>query len=310
MKAATGFRSLLEFFLPVSCLGCGGRMVPEESARGWCGRCGARLRPPPAPGCGRCQAPLGTARQPHRQCRECAHWPGELVAAGAAAAMAGPAHRLVHALKYEGWRALAPTLARRMEPVARRLVPRLEEDPADGSSGLVVVPIPTTRTRARSRGYNQAELLAREVARRLEFPVVTGALRRVEEGGTQVALDPAARRANVRHAFRSGVRGGDAALGAGRILLVDDVLTTGATIEAAARALVAGGARRVAAVTFARALPDPAPGDDLPEDPEALGELLDPVLPGAWTERPPAPGSQRSGPSGGHGDGEPPRRLH
>lgn len=312
-----GLRELVEFFLPTTCLGCGVRMTPEESHRVWCGRCGARLRPPPGPGCPRCQAPLGTGAPAERPCRECAGWPPELMAAEAAVALGAPADRLVHGLKYEGWSVLASDLAERMEAAARRLLVRLEEDGADGRArvGTVVVPVATTTSRERQRGYNQAELVARCLAPRLGRPLEE-ALQRVDGGETQVALHPEARRSNVKRAFRCRGWGSDGGQG-GRpggprpVLLIDDVLTTGATAEAAARALIEAGCPRVAVLTFARALPDPAPGRDVPEDPEALGELLDPVLPGAWGHRRSPPSAPRSGPHGvAHGDGAPSRRLH
>lgn len=296
---------LLDFFLPAACLGCGARMVPEESDRVWCGRCGPRLRPPPAPGCPRCQAPLGTGARREATCRECAPWPPELVGAGAAVAMKGPAHRLVHALKYDGWPEVAPALAERMVPVARGLLPRLtpgsfESSEREGEAPMgppvtrgrpPVIPVPTTASRERERGYNQAALLARYVADALDLPL-QHVLERREEGRTQVALNPSARRANVRQAFR--YIGGQRSPVPGAALLVDDVLTTGATAEAAAQALAEGGIQRVALLTFARSLPEPAPGNDVAEDPEALGELLDPVLPAAWQGRADADGTRRS----------------
>jgi predicted amidophosphoribosyltransferase len=112
----------------------------------------------------------------------------------------------------------------------------------------VVVPVPTTSSRLRARGYNQAGLLADRVGARLGLPV-GDALERVRGDVSQTALTPEERRSNVRGAFRcSGpVRGAS-------VLLVDDVLTTGATAGEAATTLVAAGADRVVLVAFARAL--------------------------------------------------------
>jgi len=113
-----------------------------------------------------------------------------------------------------------------------------------------VVPVPTTRSRIRSRGYNQAELLAREFARRTGRTVVV-ALERAS-GTTQTALQPVARGANVAGAFRASAAA--ATLREAHVILVDDVLTTGATILECARALSDSGVRCVSAITFARAL--------------------------------------------------------
>ena len=117
----------------------------------------------------------------------------------------------------------------------------------------LIVPIPTTRRRARTRGYNQARLLAEVLADRVDMPLVD-ALERRHGGPTQVGLHPAERRANVKRAFtvRADVR---ATLTGARVLLVDDVLTTGSTAIEAARPLVQAGATQVFLSTFARALP-------------------------------------------------------
>ena len=121
------------------------------------------------------------------------------------------------------------------------------------SERYLIVPIPTTRRRARSRGYNQARLLAEAIADRIDMPLVD-ALERHQGGPTQVGLHPAERRANVRRAFtvRAEAR---ATLKGARVLLVDDVLTTGSTAMEAARPLVQAGATQVFLSTFARALP-------------------------------------------------------
>jgi predicted amidophosphoribosyltransferase len=120
----------------------------------------------------------------------------------------------------------------------------------DRAAGLdALVPVPLHRARLRERGFNQSALLAGSLATRLGVPVVD-ALERVRPTRSQVGLGRAARRRNVEDAFvpRAGLRAG-VVLG-----LVDDVATSGATLAAAARALHAAGAGRIAAVTFALAL--------------------------------------------------------
>lgn len=111
-----------------------------------------------------------------------------------------------------------------------------------------VVPVPISYWRARRRGFNQAELLGRAAAAELEIPVLPYALRRAHGRPPQASLDRAARLANLTGAFRPG----DGLFGRA-VLLVDDVVTTGATLAEAARAARAGGARRVSALVLSAA---------------------------------------------------------
>jgi ComF family protein len=206
-----------------------------------CAGCLAALREPPWPRCPRCHFPRGTGRAPASACLECASWPAALAHATASAVLEAPADALTHALKYGGWRGLA-------EPLGARMA-RLCPVPID----TVVVPVPTTAGRARQRGYNQAELLARAYAGTLGSRMLL-ALGRGTEGPSQVALAPDQRRRNVEGAF--AVRAGVSARLRGRaVALIDDVLTTGATACAAAQALERAGAAGVTVITFARALP-------------------------------------------------------
>lgn len=155
--------------------------------------------------------------------------------------LAPPVDDLVHALKYEGWPELADLMGRELSRVG------LPE--ADRSS--VVVPVPTTAERRRRRGYNQAELLAESFARHAGRSV-RRALERRAEGRSQTTLSPAERRENVRGVFAPAPSGGVAGE---RVLLVDDVLTTGSTAAEAATTLRGMGAAHVTLVAFARALP-------------------------------------------------------
>jgi ComF family protein len=156
--------------------------------------------------------------------------------------LASPVDDLVHALKYEGWPELADLMGRELARVA------LPE--ADRAS--VVVPVPTTAERRRRRGYNQAELLAERFARHSGRPLRL-ALERRAEGRSQTALTPAERRENVRGVFAPSSSG--VGVSGERVLLVDDVLTTGSTAAEAATTLEAMGAVHVTLVAFARALP-------------------------------------------------------
>jgi ComF family protein len=234
-------RELLELFLPRACLGCRDRVPPEDGDGLVCARCRTMLRRPPPPRCSRCDLPLGTGAPPGEACLECLDWPPLLVSARGAVVMEPPADALVHALKYGGWRSLGELMGSRMAAIALPLRGR-----------AVAVPVPTTEQRRRERGYNQATILAQVVARLKEVPLVE-ALER-PGGRTQVRLGPQERRRNVRGSFRarpdlgSRIEGRD-------VILIDDVLTTGATALAAVEALTEGGAGSVHLLTFARALP-------------------------------------------------------
>jgi len=122
-------------------------------------------------------------------------------------------------------------------------------DPALMRADLLV-PVPLTRARAAERGFNQSAVLARHISRLLGIPVAERAVRRVGRSRSQTKLSPEGRRKNVRGVFR--VRDPSAVRGK-RILIVDDVWTTGATAEELARALLGAGAREVSAIAAARA---------------------------------------------------------
>lgn len=237
--------ALLDLVFAPACLACDGPIASGDDARLVCRPCRARLRPLPAPACPRCGAPrLRTGRLDGPMCRECRTWPVAIRAARSAVLLHPPADRIVHQLKYRGWHALAGFMAETMARV--RLPPDVHRE------AHLVVPVPTTARRAAQRGYNQAALLAGAYAR-LTGRALEELLLRGRSAGSQTNLQPAARRANVAGAFRAAEGAGRTLQGA-HVLLVDDVLTTGATAGECARVLVQEGARCVSILTFARAL--------------------------------------------------------
>lgn len=235
------FQEIVELFLPRGCLGCGERLPPEEGEGLICAMCRVRLVPPTPPTCARCQVPKGTGDPRGEECLECRDWPEILRDARTAVTMGPTAGSIVHALKYRGWSQLASFMADRMA-----------RDPVWHLGGVILVPVPTTRWRRRTRGYNQAALLAKALSDLWSVPVVEGLDRR--GGRTQVRLNPRERLENVQGAFsfreasRSHIQDRE-------VILIDDVLTTGATALSAARALESGSPAGIHLRTFARALP-------------------------------------------------------
>ncbi len=241
MNLAALTKDLTDLFLPRGCLGCRDRIPPEEGDGLVCPRCLTLLRPPPSPRCLRCDAPFGTGRPKGAPCMECAGWPEVLVSARAAVVLEPPADALVYALKYDGWRALGGLMGGRMARVC----------PGDLADPLIV-PVPTTPGRQRTRGYNQALVLAETVAEELGEEVSEVLSR--PRGRTQVALGPSERRVNVEESFVA-VRDPGSRIRGRAVILIDDVLTTGATALSATAALAGEGASSVHLLTFARALP-------------------------------------------------------
>jgi ComF family protein len=238
--------SLGDLVLPRICPVCHRlRDVTEQGLI--CGVCWVRLPILPSPRCDRCGHPMNGP-----QCRWCALLPPYVRAARSVCwASGGVGLGVVHALKYREWHAVAPELGLRMSRLSWPL------DVAQERRALI--PVPLSAKRRRERGYNQSELLARVLSRSWNVPVMTDLIERVRHTETQTRLTPGERLHNVSGAFRARPSARNVLRGA-HVVLVDDVVTTAATLNACAAALCDGGARIVSFVTFGRA---PAIGDRL-----------------------------------------------
>jgi competence protein ComFC len=199
-----------------------------------CGTCRARIRRLEEPLCRRCGAEVESAR---KDCG-CRGRLKSLSRLRSAIAYEGPAEVALQRFKYHGWRRLA-------EPFALLMAERLA---VEGLSARWAVAVPLHSSRLRQRGFNQSELLTRELRKRLSLEEPPGELVRTRPTPPQVGHDRRWRLENVRDAFEW--RGPP--LDAQSILLVDDVATTGATLEACAAALRAGGSGPVMGVSVAR----------------------------------------------------------
>jgi len=200
-----------------------------------CDDCAGAL-PALGPACPRCALPGAGSI-----CGACLRRPPPWTRAHAAWRYDYPVDRLLQGLKYGGQLALAEPLG---EGLAETLLLRQAARPD------VVVPLPLAPGRQRTRGFDQARLIAAVVARRVGCPL-RPALARLRDAGPQAALPLAARAANVKDAFAAS-----APLAGVRIAIVDDVMTTGATLASAARAACAAGAE-VDVWVVARTLPPP-----------------------------------------------------
>jgi predicted amidophosphoribosyltransferase len=218
------------WLLPGACLLCESAVHPRDDDPLVCAACRARWSRLPDPLCERCGQPI----TPGVSCRLCPEWPVGFTGVRSAVWLEEQARRAVHYLKYEGWSRMAEPMADAMLPLACAM------------PTATLVPIPLSAARLRARGYNQSAELAGALQRRTGVPVASGALARRRDTGTQTALTPEARRANLAGAFV-------AVCVPPNPVLVDDVFTTGSTLAEAGAALLLAGAREVRGLTFARA---------------------------------------------------------
>ena len=235
--------TILHWVFPVDCAACG-HPAADRRLPFFCRRCWESIAPFKAPLCPRCGQPfdslLALAHSPGHQCRACRDKPPRFDCALSPYPYEGVLEQAICLFKYRRRDALATPLADLMLVWADRL------PPAD-----LVMPVPLHPTRLRTREFNQSLLLADRIARRLGLPLSFEHLERIRETRPQTELDRKDRARNVRRAF---IVREPAGLKGRRVLLVDDVLTTGSTVNDCARALHRAGAASISVLTLARRL--------------------------------------------------------
>lgn len=238
--AKSWLNAALAFVYPEACQICGGaRATPAEGYV--CDGCRAEVRFIQPPFCKRCGRPFDGDMTTPFECAKCREMGWHFHSARSAVLARDPVLEVIHRYKYQRALWFEPFLAGLLITAARPVLAGQRPD--------MIVPVPLHPAKQREREFNQAERLAGRLGAALRIPVNRRLLRRVRPTRTQTQLSRQERLANVQNAF--GLRDGRRLEG-GRIVLVDDVFTTGATTGACARALMEAGAGEVCVWTVAR----------------------------------------------------------
>lgn len=248
--------AVASLIFPAPCRICEATLV-TASGIPVCAACLEAIQAITGPQCARCGRPFvaGAAVPAGAQCHLCRRGAYDFDAARSWATYNDTLTRAIVLLKYHAVTPLAGWLAGRLADLATREPQAFAAD--------VVVPVPLHPARLRQRGHNQAELIARPLARRLGLPVKAALLARTRPRPEKRRLTRKERWSTVKGAYLAR----EGTVVDRRVLLVDDVFTTGATLDACSRALRKAGAARVSAVTVARVAPDWAPPQQPPARP-------------------------------------------
>jgi len=234
-------RTALDLIYPRNCQFCTEPLCDREPGV-ICASCLALAKRIESPFCQRCSLPFAGQINDPFECGYCQDIPFHFSRAVAACRAEGVVRDCIHRLKYNRELYYLPHLVDWLIAAGREHI--------DWTTIDAIVPVPLHPRKQRDREFNQAELLARDLSREFGKPLIGNGVRRVKETQTQTKLAAAERRVNLRAAFTAG-RGQVAGL---RLVLVDDVFTTGATLDSCASLLVDQGAAAVMALTVARGI--------------------------------------------------------
>lgn len=221
---------IADWLFPAVCVGCG------EPGEAICEVCQLAITHIPEPRCRLCSRPLSSGNV----CPSCLNYPPDLDQTYCYSAYTGLIRKAIQCLKYDRDLGMGRQLAKLIAPELTNLITDID----------LVVPMPLSAQRMRLRGYNQADAISRHLARLTGWVNMPKALRKIRNTESQVHLSVVERMANLDGAFEADpnlVRGR-------RVLLLDDVFTTGATMRQASKALRTAGASYIFAVTIARTL--------------------------------------------------------
>jgi competence protein ComFC len=237
---APWLKSALDLVYPRNCLFC---FQPLPTANGGviCPSCLGKVKVIEPPFCLRCSLPFDGAIKDPFVCGYCHRLDFHFSRAIAACRAEGVVRESIHRFKYNREMYFGPHLAAWLIGAAHRQI--------DWGQVDAIAPVPLHPRKRRDREFNQADYLARALGREFRVPVCTQVLRRVRDTFTQTALDAKERAANLRNAFESAPAEG---IQGKRLVLVDDVFTTGATMDSCARVLTQAGAGDVVALAVAR----------------------------------------------------------
>lgn len=237
------YRQAVRLVMPVECISCN-RMLSTDPVPFFCRTCWDRIEPITGPRCSRCDQPFVSSAAiswtPDHQCQDCFERPPAYERAWTLFPYLPPLQDAICAFKYRGKFTLAHPLAALMT----RAIP-------GDIDGDLIVPVPLHPARLREREFNQSLLLADLLGRQLQLPVVATVLVRVLAAAPQTTLTRQERLHNLRQAF--AIRNAEVLAGR-RVLLIDDVFTTGTTVNQCAKSLLKAGVLSVSVLTLARTI--------------------------------------------------------